>query len=360
VGLAAVLAASPVAAHIVYGGANLRQQIAAADVVARALIVDADDALVLDDPPLRRPVVSARLLEVLKGAAERGPVRFAQHGHGVAKFVDGEEVMLFLRYIERSDELNAPRLAAAIRYVSLQQHDARYSLAGESGERFVAAARAYLAIDTIRDPKARLAAQRQLTLEMLHSDEPSLAISALQDLVQHDDLELVSRDDAPILVARIEDAEAAIGLRVGLLAELQRRALVDGTTLWVKLLRTTRGTDLAAVIRAAGAHPSSPVTAELIRILDGKDGPAARIAAVALGTPGNDAATQPLARALDNADARLRMAAIRGLGRIATPAARAALESAATSHADPGTRRRSRAEANLLARGAPSASSLPR
>jgi HEAT repeat protein len=97
------------------------------------------------------------------------------------------------------------------------------------------------------------------------------------------------------------------------------------------------------------------VTAELIRILEGGDATAARVAAVALGTPGNVAATAPLARALESDDARLRMAAIRGLGRIATPAAREILESAAASHPDAETRRRARAEASLLMRGVPSA-----
>jgi len=174
--------------HIVYGTANLRQQIAEADVVARARIVDAAGAVVLEDPPLRRPVVDAALLEVLKGDAESGPVRFAQHGHGVAEFVDGEEVLLFLRRIERIAELDDPRLAAAVRYVSLQEHDARYPLAGESGERFVAAARAYLAVEAIQDPAARLEAQRQVTLEMLLSDDPRLADDAeLLSAVRHTD-----------------------------------------------------------------------------------------------------------------------------------------------------------------------------
>jgi len=233
--------------------------------VARARIVDTKGAVVLTDPPLRRPVVEARLLEVLDGDAEPGPVRFAQHGHGVAEFVEGEEVLLFLRRIERSAELDDPRLAAQIGYVSLQEHDARYPLVGAGGERFVAAARAYVAVEAIRDPAARLGALRQLTLELLLSDEPRLALSALQDLVRHDDLELVTGAEVPILAARILDAEAPVGLRVGLLAELQRRDLVDGPALWVELLRTTRSADLAAVVRAAGAHPSPKVTAELIR-----------------------------------------------------------------------------------------------
>lgn len=333
---------------------SLRQQIAGADVVARAGIVDAESSVTLEDPPLRRPTVDAVLMEVLKGDLQPGRVRFAQHGHGVAKFVDGEEVLLFLRRIERSAELRDSRLAALVSWVSVQEHDARLPLSGASGERIVSATRAYLAVEAIRDPKTRLAAQQQLTREMLLSEDRRLAVSALQDLVLHEDLELVTRADLPALFQQIRDPAAPIGLRVGLLAELERRGLVVGSELWVQLLRETRGADRSAAIRAAGRHPSPAVTAELVRILEGGDAPAARVAAVALGSPGNATATAPLARALASEDARLRMSAIRGLGRIATPAARRALESTAAGHPDKETRRRARAEADLLKRGRPS------
>jgi HEAT repeat protein len=59
----------------------------------------------------------------------------------------------------------------------------------------------------------------------------------------------------------------------------------------------------------------------------------------------------PLRGALASPDPRLRMASIRGLGRVATPSARRALEEAAASHSDADTRRRARAEAVQL-RGA--------
>ena len=69
--------------------------------------------LVVEDPPLRRPVVTAALEEVWKGEAPPATtVRFAQHGHGVAPYAEGEEVLLFLRRIERSRELKL-RLATA-------------------------------------------------------------------------------------------------------------------------------------------------------------------------------------------------------------------------------------------------------
>jgi HEAT repeat protein len=80
--------------------------------------------------------------------------------------------------------------------------------------------------------------------------------------------------------------------------------------------------------------------------------PEAEAAAIALGNPGEANAVAPLAKALERSEPRVRMAAIRGLGGIGTPEARAVLDAAASSHADPATRRRAAAEAALLAQGA--------
>jgi hypothetical protein len=148
----------------------------------------------------------------------------------------------------------------------------------------------------------------------------------------------------------LASSKTPIGVRVALLAELDRRGMVDGPARWVELLRTTRGHELQAVIRAAGAHHSAPTQAALLEILVGDDPGAAAAAAMALGAPGNHGVVAPLSRALSQGDERLRMASIRGLGRIATPSARAALEEAAGSHPDPATRRRARAEVKLLER----------
>ena len=67
-------------------------------------------------------------------------------------------------------------------------------------------------------------------------------------------------------------------------------------------------------------------------------------AAISLGVPGNEKAVEPLGTLLGSSNERVRMAAIRGLGRIGTPSARARLAQAAASHPDPDTRRRAGAE----------------
>jgi hypothetical protein len=348
VALACFTPAPRARAHIVYGTATLNQFVATSDVVARARILDAQGRVALEAPGMSRPVVEARLLDVLKGPAEPGVVRFAQHGHGVAPFEDGEEVLLFLRRIERHRELARLGSAGAVAYVSLQEHDAKFLLTGESREALLSAARSYIRVGAVSDPAVRHAALRRATFAQLASPDGRLAASAVRDLVLADEPPMITEADLPVLEPILASSDTPIGVRVALLAELERRGMVDGPTRWVELLRGIRGRELQAVIRAAGAHPSPPTHAALREILDGDDPGAAAAAATALGAPGDDAAVAPLRRALSKGDARLRMAAIRGLGRIATARARRALEEAADSHPDPATRRRARAEVKLL------------
>ncbi|MBW1762944.1 MAG: HEAT repeat domain-containing protein [Deltaproteobacteria bacterium] len=142
----------------------------------------------------------------------------------------------------------------------------------------------------------------------------------------------------------IHHSQTSIGVRIGLLAELQRRGLVEGDPHWLRLLRSTKGKDRLAVIYAAGVHSSPAVNAELIDILKGSDGAASAAAAIALGSLGNAAAVEPLSKAIVSENPRVAMAAIRGLGRIGTAEARAVLASAATSHPDASVRRRAEAE----------------
>ena len=85
-----------------------------------------------------------------------------------------------------------------------------------------------------------------------------------------------------------------------------------------------------------------------MRILKGTDMALGAAAAVALGFPGHNEAIEPLSETLLSTDARLAMAAIRGLGNIGTPEAAQALRAAAESHPDPKVQRRAQAELRLL------------
>jgi hypothetical protein len=133
------------------------------------------------------------------------------------------------------------------------------------------------------------------------------------------------------------------------LAELERRELVEAPPVWLRLLSAeTPARDRITAARAAGASASAPVRSRLVELLSDPDAHVAAAAAAALGAPGNRDAVAPLANALSHGAEPVRMAAIRGLGRIGTPEARKALQTAAASHPDPDTQRRARAELRRL------------
>jgi hypothetical protein len=279
-------------------------------------------------------------------------VRFAQHGHGVAGFEAGDEVVVFLRPARQSRELEVLASAGALDWVSLQEHDGEWALPPGSRDAVASAVQGYASLERVGDPARRVAGLRQLTLELLVSDEPRLADSALQDVVRAGDAFPLEQADLAALTPLLDDPRRPVGLRAGVLAELARRGLVQGDAAWVRFVDSARAADLPAAVRAAGAHPGPAVTARLVRVLEGDAPAAAESAAVALGTPGNTAAVAPLARALASGSPRLRMAAIRGLGRIGTPDAHTALSDAAEGNDDPAARRRAVAELRVLGRAA--------
>ena len=296
---------------------------------------------------MRETVVEAQVLEVLKGHHEGRVVRFVQHGHGVVRYIDGAEVLLFLKPISKSRELGQTPLAAEVDWVSQQEVSAAYRFDAEAKPDYLDAVRGYVAIQHMPLDRRR-EALKVLTFSLLGSSRAPLAVSALQDLMLARDTYAIGRPDVKRLLALIEDAAVPVSVRVGLLAILDERSFVDAPQAWSALLRSVDGDDLIAVIRAARAHPSPAVNAALFELLGAGESRVSRAAAIALGTLGNDAAVKPLARLLTASDSRLRMAAIRGLGGIATNAALAQLQVAAERHADPATRRRAAAQLRVL------------
>lgn len=344
---AAVVGAAPaVRAHVVHGTTTLSRLVAESDLVVRARVVEAQSGpLLLAGPEPGRPLVTAEVVETLKGVVpEPEPggaparIRFALHGHGVAEYVEGDDAIVFLRALERSRELDE-LAASGLRFVSLQEHDEKAVVTGAKGEALLAAVRAYAGIAGAGAPEQRSAALRALTLELVGSPVPRIATSAARDLVLLGDELWLAPADTRRLAAIAENPAAPLGVRVALLAELERRRLVDAAPRWAALVRESRGAERIPAVHAAGAHPSAEVTAALLEVLRGDDPFAAEAAAVALGSPGNDAAVPALARALAEGPPRLRGTAIRGLVGIGTPAARAALARAAADHPDPAARR---------------------
>ncbi len=259
-----------------------------------------------------------------------------QHGHGVPIYERDQETVIFLQKLERSRELSS--LAGKLPWVSIQEGEA---LAPNAG--LLAALRAWAALEKL--PMAQQPeGLRQITLKLLASPDPKLASSAVRDVALLRDAPIVTAEDLPALEPILWNAKTPIGVRVALLSELERRKLVEGPPRWVKLLRETHGSDQIAVVRAVAAHPIAAVTHELVALLASPDVLLVSTAAISLGVPGNEKAIEPLAKLLASKTERVRMAAIRGLGRIGTPDAQARLAQAAASHPDPATRRRAGAE----------------
>jgi len=342
-------AAGPADAHVVMGKPTISFLSTDSDLVVRARIIDPAREIPLPESSPHEVIVVAEVLESLKGGHSKERVRFVQHGHGSLEYREGEEVAVFLKRIERSRELRGSALASHIRWVSEQEANSKFVLRSNMREDFAAVVRSYAALAEL-SPGARAQAMHRITLKLLASPHAMLASSALRDLVMAGDVSLLGAGDLPALEAILASPTTPIGIRIGLLTELERRGLVDGPPRWAALLRNTTANDRIAAVHASAAHSSEPVTAELVRLLASQDSRLVAAAAVALGAPGNDAAVVPLERLLASNASRVRMSAIRGLGRIGTPRARQALETAATTHADSATRRRAAAEARVLDR----------
>jgi hypothetical protein len=348
----AIALAFPVAglvarAHVVYGTTTVRLLTLQSDLVARVRILDPDEELRIEDPAVRESVVVAAVLEPFKGSTPEKLLRFVQHGHGVAKYETGEEIALFAQRIERSRELGESPIAERIHWVSVQEAGAKFALDAHTRAAYAEAVRAYAQLERL-PPDEQLDALRRITLELLASPHPQLASSAVRDVVLSADAPLLTAEDLPLLEPLLASPKTAIGVRVALLSELGRRGLVDAPPRWAELLRTTSGSERFAVVRAVAAQPSEPVTQVLVTLLASDDPLLVAAAAISLGAPGNEAAVAPLAALLDANESRVRVAAIRGLGRIGTSGARTALAKAATAHPDAPTRRRAGAELKLL------------
>lgn len=339
--------AGSVRAHVVMGRPTLSRLTHDSDLVVRARIVDPAKEIVLQEPSAREVVVVADVLETLKGSHPQERIRFIQHGHGSLDYLEGDEVAIFLKHIERNRVLGESAVANRIRWVSEQEAGSKFPLDADLRADFAAAVRSYAALMALR-PEARAQAMHRITLELLASPHRLLSSSALRDLVISGDHLLLSAHDLSFLQEVLANPDTPIGIRIGLLVELERRRLIDGPPRWVMLLRTTDGEQRLAVVRASAAHPSMPLINELVVLLNSKDKQLVAAAAVALGSPGNDTAVAPLVKLIRSDAARVRMAAIRSLGRVATPRARQALADAAEGHPDPATRRRAAAEVRVL------------
>ncbi len=346
--LALVGLPTPGRAHVVVGTQSLHLRVVASDLVVRARIVDPALPFVSADGRKRRPLVEARILETLKGSHDGPSLRFVQDGHEVARYGKGDEALLFLQSRARSREMRGLTGPGAPDWVSTQEHDAAFVAAPErrSFDELLRAVRLLTDSERATSGPARLELVRGATLALLESRDPKLASAGLTQLVSAPEAKLVTAAERPRLRAMLDDPTRPVGLRAGLLVELQRRGQIDDADRrWIALVETAKPAERSRAVRAAGRHPSAPLERMLLRLLADPGTEVAAEAAQALGRPGNRTAVDPLARALGHEAPRVRHAAIRGLTRIGGDEARRALERAASEHPDPATRRRARAAA---------------
>lgn len=343
---ASPVAATDAAAHVIMGTKSLHLRVVEADLVAHVRILDPQALFVSADGHSKRQLVEVQILEILKGKSGAQKLLVAQDGHEVAAYSVGHQALFFLEPIERSRELRALAVPGGPTHVSSQEHDERFLTDGPQGEVLLSATRALVASESAATSEARVALIRRATLELLTSGDTQLATSALASLVLAPHAALLTPADVPRLEKLLADSAISIGLRAGLLAELERRGLVEGPGRWLAILQNARPAELARAIRAASTHPSEPVTAFLLDLLESPGGtPEIKAeAAVALGASRNPAVVGALVEALENGEPRLRNGAIRGLGQIGGDEARQALERASRTHRDPGTRNRAQAE----------------
>ena len=346
--LVAMLCTPSAWGHIVYGTQTLLGLVAEADLVVRARVVQISSVASFssESGAIERPTVEAEVVEFLKGSLEDSRFHFVQHGHGVATFEPGREYLLFLVHISRSRELKVLSDRSDLRWVSPQEHDQAYPVDVPTSGALLSAARAFAATEKIVSAEARIELLRSGTLTLITSGDARLAASAIRDLVAAPNLALVTQDDLPALEGVVDDPTTAIGVRVALLTELERRGLIDGQARWLALLADDAPrTDLVVVIPATARDGRAPIRARLIALVASDRTEVAAAAAAALGQPGDAGMVPILDSALAHPSSRVRNAAIRGLGATRTSEAVQALQKAGKTHPDPATRRLAQAEA---------------
>jgi hypothetical protein len=333
-------------AHVIMGTKSLHLRVVEAKLIVVGRVLDPDSRFVSSDGQTQRQLIEIEILETLKGTLSTPKLRFAQDGHEVARYQQGDEAIFFLAPIADSRELRALAVPGGPGYVSGQEHNERFLTTGTSGKVLLTATRDFVSSGGAATAGKRVALIRRATLDLLTSGDAQLANSALANLVITPQAALITKHDLPRLEALLSDTTKSIGLRAGLIAELDRRGLIDGPAHWLALLKNAPPSDLPPAIRASGPRASEVVRAFLRELLTSPDTApeVAAEAAIALGASRDPNAIDALSVALSRKSPRLRFAAIRALGQIGSENAKRELERAAATHPDPATQRRAIAE----------------
>lgn len=346
VGIASLVFGGSASAHVVMGTKSLHLRVAEAELIVLGRVVNPAYRFIADEGRLQRSLVEIDVLEAFKGESGEDRLRFAQDGHAVAEYAAGDTALFFLKPIARSRELRALVLPGGPSHFSGQEHDEEFLVEANSGSVLLSATRAFAASERAETTEERLALIRGATLDLLTSNDDQLASAALSSLVMAPNADWVTKADLPRLRKKLSDPTASIGLRAGLIAELDRRGLLIGDEERSRLLNQASPASLPAAIRALATRPSAAITSFLLdRLLNNPEttDEVAVEAAIALGNAKDPRAAAALGRVLAREEVRVRNAAIRGLRNLGTEEARGVLQDAAETHPDRSTRRRAKA-----------------
>lgn len=337
-------ARAPLHAHILPDTITLSQRVSSADLVVRARITDPNIIVNSDNTTkTSQQLVGARVLETLRGKPAQQQIRFIPHRHNDGGYEKGDELILFLKAVKQA----GPAEPAAP-WISIDDFADRISLDAANTEAVLSAVRAYTDAFAQPEPEAR-EAFRRATLSLLQSEQPRVAAFALRDLLLSQGPSLIHPEDIPALEALIENTKYSIALRTALLAELERKHLLDTAPHWLKLLQSTPPANIATVTKSLPKPLRPELRRELDRLLSGPSPDAIKAAAAALGTPGDDTALDALGRALASAsDPGVRQALVESIGKMASPSAQLKLKEIASTHEDQNLRRSAQTELNLL------------
>jgi hypothetical protein len=327
VAAAAAVLAAPAGAHIVYARDTLAQFVEKSELVVVAEFRAGPTMWAAEDGSDREEYYAIRVVETLKGAAGAERLEYFPHAEGLVRYAPGERALVFLDRTASRPELATA--GARFAWFSVQAPGQEWKLAGAEAAPILAAARSWAAL--VKAPPADDSARRaELLAAALGSGVARLESDALVELVRTGGGLLRDAASVAPFAALARSKATRAGVRLALVRILDGRGGFEAAPVLLEMTREpATPAERLLLVQVAGGVREARFTAWLTGLAAGAD-PALRLAAVrALGHPWHAAAVPALAPLTTGPDADLGRAALQSLAAIATPEARAALESAA-------------------------------
>ncbi len=321
------LSTAPALAHVVFQRQSLRQWAQQADVIVVADILSGLAVWSAPDGSEHQEYFKARVVQSLTETQLPETLDVFPHAEGEPRFKTGDRALLFL-----------DRTGSRAEFAHMAHRFPYFTTQGAGDEWIVDAGDADITAIAVRwrtlGRNRTYKAQRDLLLLQLDSSIRRLHVEAISDFLKLKHQLQRDREAIERLTAMSRSSRLGVGERVGLIGLLSGvPEYAAGAELFRLAGEVSETRDRALVIRAAGRLRDDSTTTWLRDRLHESD-PAIQDAALfALGHPWHSAAVPDVAAVAVSPAASLRVgtAAVRALGRIATPEARAALQTVAVS-----------------------------